>query len=164
MSRSAKKYRPGRLLPVVMMISFIMILAGCGNPKYKLILDNSGFSSKKTEYTEGEKVTVIYGKEHIGTDTDYRFSLDCDDVRLEQDWNSKTGYVFTFTMPAHDVKISVNSYNSMISDPGINDPDPVTASSYTDSDDLHTDTWFCPECGQKNDTLYCRDCGLKKPE
>jgi len=143
---------------------FIMIMTGCGSPKYKLILDNGGFSSKKTEYAEGEKVTVRYGAEYIGTDTDYAFSLDCDDVELKQDWDNKTGYTFTFRMPAHDVKISVSSRNSMYYDPDAIESDPVTSSVEGDYEDLHTDIWFCPECGQKNDMLYCKDCGLKKPE
>ncbi len=149
------------ILSLFLGVMIIMGLSGCGKEKYKLSFDGYGFESKKTEYYAGETVTVYY--DLVATDTDYSFSLDCDDVKLKQEWDNNHGYIFKFTMPAHDVKISVSSRNSMEYDPGVNDPDisPVTVNS---DNDLQTETWFCPECGTKNDMLYCSGCGLKKPE
>ena len=154
-----------RIAVILLGVILIMNITGCGGPKYKLEYDGYGFKSKKTEYQEGEKVTVYY--DLIGTDTDYWFSLDCDDVKLKQDWDNTHGYIFTFTMPAHDVKISVSSRNSMDYDPDASDHGPVSnpvSTPVTYNSDLQTETWFCPECGAKNDMLYCKDCGLKKPE
>ncbi|MBR3003545.1 MAG: hypothetical protein IKH67_00565 [Lachnospiraceae bacterium] len=92
------------LLGVTMMIS----LFGCGGQKYKLNFDGSGFESRKTEYPAGAKVTVRY--DMIATDTDYSFSID-DDVEMKTDYDG--GYVFTFIMPEHDVTMHVSSRNSM---------------------------------------------------
>lgn len=83
-----------------------------GNEVYKLNLDGFGFESEKTTYARGEEVTVYYGI--IATDTDYSFGLDCDDVRLNQDFDGTKGYVFTFKMPAHDVTLSVSAQNTMV--------------------------------------------------
>ena len=161
MNTSDRRTGLQKIIIILLGVITIMNITACGAQKYKLELDGYGFKSKKTEYSEGEKVTVYY--DIIATDTDYSFSLDCDDVKLKQDWDDKHGYIFTFTMPAHDVKISVSSRNSMSYDPdayqGDPEPTPVAYNS-----DLQTETWFCPECGQKNDMLYCSDCGLKKPE
>ena len=104
-----------KLIIVLLGVVMLMNITGCGKTKYKLEMDGYGFKSKKTEYAEGEKVTVYY--DIIATDTDYSFTLDCDDVKLTQDWDNNHGYIFTFTMPAHDVKISVSSRNSMSYDP-----------------------------------------------
>lgn len=83
-----------------------------GKEEYKLELDGFGFESKKNSYAVGEKVTVYF--DLIATDTDYYFYTEPYDVKLDRDYDDKHGYVFTFDMPAHDVKISVNSRNSMV--------------------------------------------------
>lgn len=89
----------------------VMGLFGCGQKKYKLELDGYGLSSKKAAYEEGASVKVTYNL--IATDTDYSFYLDCDDTKLECDYD-KGMYVMTFKMPAHDVKLTVSSRNSMV--------------------------------------------------
>lgn len=91
-----------------------MGLFGCGAVKYKLVFDEDGFQSDKTAYAEGETVTVTY--DMIATDTDYSFYTDSDDVKLDQTYDNSLGYVFTFTMPAHDVKLFVRSRNTMEAD------------------------------------------------
>ena len=161
MNISAYRTDLKRTAVILLGVILIMCATGCGKPKYKLTYDSSGFESKKTEYHEGEEVTIYYGM--IATDTDYSFSLDCDDVNLKQNWDNDHGYVFTFLMPAHDVKISVSSRNSMEYDPDAYNGGPDATVIPADSN-IATDVWFCPECGQKNDMLYCKDCGLKKPE
>ena len=100
---------------LLMGVMIVMSLFGCGKPKYKLILDGYGLRSSKTSYAEGEQVTFTF--DMIATDTDYRFFADTDDVKLKQEFDGNHGYKFTFTMPAHDVKISMSSKNSMEIDP-----------------------------------------------
>ena len=79
---------------------------------YNLKFDGFGFESEKRTYAPGEEVSVCFGM--IATDTDYYFSLDCDDAELNQGYDSAKGYVFTFTMPAHDVTMSVSARNTMV--------------------------------------------------
>ena len=103
---------------IAAVIMIIAALKGCtagGNTddmslftkKYDLHFDSSGFESEKTRYAAGEEVTVRY--DIIATDTDYHFYSD--DVEFTQDYDG--GYVFTFTMPDHDVTLNVESHNSM---------------------------------------------------
>ena len=99
------------LTGVMLMIS----LGGCFGKKYKVMHDG-GFSSKKTAYRAGEKVTLYY--EFIATDTDYSFYSN--DVELKQSYDNDHGYVFTFTMPEHDVLVQSYSKNSMVWDPNAN--------------------------------------------
>ena len=99
------------LLLIILGVSVMFTLFGCGRQKYKLQFDGYGFQSAKTAYAAGEKVTVYF--DLIATDTDYRFWLDDETVKLTQDWDEKRGYVFTFAMPAHDVTLHVSSRNSM---------------------------------------------------
>lgn len=86
-------------------------MAGKGLPKYRLILERHGLKSEKTEYTAGEEVRVTFGM--IATDTDYRFTADSADVKLKQDYSPKEGYILTFVMPDHDVRLKAESRNSM---------------------------------------------------
>lgn len=97
----------------ILLIGVILMpmLFGCGRQKYKVIFDGYGFESKKAAYAAGDKATVYYGM--VATDTDYKFWAD-DDVKLSQDFDNDHGYVFTFTMPDHDVTLHVESHNSML--------------------------------------------------
>ena len=92
-------------------VSMMFTLFGCGKPKYKLHFDGYGFQSSKTEYAAGEQVTVYY--DLIATDTDYRFWLDDESVKLKQDYDDRHGYVFSFIMPDHELTLHVSSHNSM---------------------------------------------------
>ena len=100
------------LLLILMGVMMVLTLSGCAKQKYRLRFDGSDFKSKKTEYAAGEKVTVTYGL--IATDTDYRFWLDDENVRMTQNYNERDGYVFTFIMPDHDVTLHEEHHNSMI--------------------------------------------------
>lgn len=100
-----------RLLPLILGVSMMFTLFGCGKTKYKLSFDGYGFQSSKQKYAAGEKVTVYYGL--LATDTDYRFWLDDESVELTQGYDDARGYVFTFTMPEHDLTLHVSSRNSM---------------------------------------------------
>lgn len=83
-----------------------------GGGKYKLNFSKDGFESEKMKYDEGETVMVYFNR--IASDTDYKFSLDCDDVQLNKDYDSTKGFVFTFVMPAHDVTLSVKAHHNMV--------------------------------------------------
>ena len=96
---------------LIILVGIMVIgLFGCGQQKYNLELDGYGLSAKKTTYAEGATVKVTY--DMIATDTDYSFYLDCDDTKLNCDFENEA-YVLTFKMPAHNVKLSVSSRNSM---------------------------------------------------
>ena len=98
------------LFLIAMGVLIMLFGSGCGKQKYKLNFDGYGFESKKTEYAAGEKVTVYY--DFIATDTDYSFYID-DDVEMTESYDDTHGYIFKFTMPAHDVTLREESRNSM---------------------------------------------------
>ena len=105
-----------RLVLILLEVIMVFSLFGCAK-KHKLNLDGYGFTSKKTEYKEGEEVTVYF--DLIATDTDYRFWLDDSSVELKQSYDHTHGYIFTFTMPDHDITLEYEFHNSMEYDPGI---------------------------------------------
>ena len=74
--------------------------------------DDKGLKSPKTSYAEGETVTFYY--DMVATDTDYSFFTDSPDVSLHQEFDGKHSYVFTFTMPAHNVKITVKGIDKQL--------------------------------------------------
>ena len=99
------------LFLMILGVIVMFTLFGCGKQKYKLHFEGYGFQSSKTEYAAGEQVTVYY--DLIATDTDYRFWLDDESVKMKQDYDDRHGYVFTFTMPDHELTLHVSSHNSM---------------------------------------------------
>ena len=137
--------------------------AGCGKEKYRLTFDSDGFSSGKTEYAAGEKVTVIYDWQYIATDTDYRFYSD--DVEFKRDYDPQKGYVFTFIMPDHDVAFTHIAENTMTAFPGSYQPDNgFLGSGNVNPADVPEGMWICPECGALNPGKFCAECGHKQPE
>ena len=58
-------------------------------------------------------MTLYY--EIIATDTDYSFLLDGENLNFG--WDENKGFVITFTMPDHDVKLECRMRNSMVYDP-----------------------------------------------
>ncbi|MCR5282430.1 MAG: hypothetical protein K6E18_03600 [Lachnospiraceae bacterium] len=119
------KTRDNRALkrrPVQILIGVILLmgLMGCGKQKYKVVFDGYGFTSDKKAYAPGDPVTVYY--DMVATDTDYQFSCD-EDVDLKQTFDNAHGYVFTFTMPEHDVTFQVSSRNTMEYDPDAHLPE-----------------------------------------
>lgn len=104
--------RKTKILAIFIGVLMTFTLFGCGKQKYKVNLESSIFECKKTEYAEGEKVTVYY--DLIATDTDYSFKVEGGDVEYKVSYDDKHGYVITFTMPANDVTVSVTHVNSMV--------------------------------------------------
>ena len=99
------------LIIILIGAMLMMTLGGCFGKRYKVTAE--GFTQKKKTYTAGQKVTLFF--EFIATDTDYSFYSN--DVELKQNWDNDHGYVFTFTMPEHDVLVQWHSENSMIWNP-----------------------------------------------
>ena len=80
-------------------------------PKYKVHYNKnkSCFSNAKDSYRAGEQVTLIYP--FIATDTDYSFSVDGADYKLNY---TDRGYELRLVMPDHEVSVNVRWRNSMM--------------------------------------------------
>lgn len=90
-------------------------LFGCGKTKYKV--DYCGqkdfYENAKETYAAGENVELYY--KFIATDTSYHFYLDGENINYCYD--DKKGFIISFVMPEHDVKIECVTKNTMIYDP-----------------------------------------------
>ena len=96
----------------VLIAAFCLITAGCGSgTKYNV--DYSGqkdsYSNAEDSYAAGTKVELIY--DAIGTDTDYPFYLDGE--QISPDYEEGKGYILRFTMPEHDIALLVETHGSM---------------------------------------------------
>ncbi|MCR4615646.1 MAG: hypothetical protein K5756_05810 [Clostridiales bacterium] len=91
---------------------------GCGKKgnavKYQVDYNGqkSSFENAKDSYKAGEKVTLYY--KYIATDTDYAFYLDSE--RLNTGYDDDKGFIISFEMPAHDVTLTVEQRNLMVTD------------------------------------------------
>ncbi len=105
---------------LLILLAGVCLMMGCGQKKYKVLSQDTVFKPDKKSYAAGETVTVYY--DLFATDTDYSFFCDSD-VDMKQSYDDAHGYVFTFTMPAHDVTMRVKTRNSMEYDPEAHLPD-----------------------------------------
>jgi len=100
------------LVLIIIVGVFMGLFSSCSANRYTV--DYCGqkdlYKRAKSSYRAGQKVTIYYS--HIATDTDYCFYLD--DERLNVSYEDKKGIVIRFTMPKHDVKLSMTSNNSMV--------------------------------------------------
>ena len=103
-------------------------LSGCTEKKYNVDYcgSKSDYENAKDAYRAGEKVKLYYSM--IATDTDYSFYLDGEP--LNYDYDDKKGFIITFTMPEHDVKLECRSVNSMLYQP--DDPLPESEEMLVD--------------------------------
>ena len=92
-----------------------MLMFGCSSAKYRVDYDGhkNWYTGAKDSYRAGTKVTLYY--EIIATDTDYSFLLDGENLNFG--WDENKGFILTFTMPDHDVKLECRTRNSMVYDP-----------------------------------------------
>ncbi len=88
-----------------------MCLSACGSVKYNVDYGGkkSSFDNARDSYAAGSKVTLYYSI--IATDTDYSFYVDGE--KINPDYEESKGYIIKFTMPEHDITVSVESRNSM---------------------------------------------------
>ena len=86
-------------------------LFGCGKRTYRVDYhgSRSSFTGAKDSYAAGTEVVLYY--DLIATDTDYSFRLDGEP--LNPGYDGEKGYVIRFTMPAHDVSLTVEWRNTM---------------------------------------------------
>ncbi len=135
-----------RMLALILTGALLISLSGCiiSIKTPRVYFNSTGFKTGRTWYFPGEKVTVYY--DLIATDTDYSFSID-EDVELEQDYSERRGYILTFTMPNHDVMLSVESHNSMMYIPSLY----ILASNNSAAADI----WVLPQTEENlNTTLW----------
>ena len=92
------------LTGVMMMTSF----SGCEKKQSYKVICPRGFENVKESYEPGEQVRV--NMRFFATDTSYYFYSN--DVVLKEDYDPQEGEIFSFTMPEHDVLISMYSENS----------------------------------------------------
>ena len=82
-------------------------------PDKKYTLDFGGkeyaFAGGKGAYDAGETVALYYVM--VGTDTDYYFYID--DEEIHPKYEEGKGYALRFVMPARDVRVSVEEKNTM---------------------------------------------------
>ena len=118
--KAEKPYRGGASRAAVCALLLFVLggivlfgLFGCGKktPEYKIDFsgEESWYEGAKKTYREGETVTLYYNL--IATDTDYKFLLDGEPINFGYD--DEHGFVITFVMPAHDVKLECETRNSM---------------------------------------------------
>lgn len=139
----------------------VMALFGCGAQKYNVYGAERGYELEKTKYEAGEEVTAYYS--FIATDTDYSFYCENEDVEIKTGYDDAHGYIITFTMPAHDVTLGVDSRNSMEYDYNIYE-DPGDDNAGDTDVSSNPDEWTCPECGETHNTGgFCASCGSRKP-
>lgn len=83
-----------------------------GGEKYTLDLNGleADFEGVKSSYAEGELVDISYNL--IATDTDYTFIVDGEN--FSPDYTVERGYIIRFNMPNHNVKIEIDTNNSMV--------------------------------------------------
>lgn len=71
------------------------------------------YTAAKDKYIAGEKVVLYYTL--IATDTNYHFYLNNEEIN--PDYEEGKGYIISFIMPPHDVKLECKSKNTMIDIP-----------------------------------------------
>lgn len=100
------------LLPVLMGLIIMSVFTGCFAKKYTVSSDNNMFQGLG-EYREGAAVELVL--DIWATDTDYSFYVDGEPADVSFDNN--IGYIIRFTMPPKDVRVTVDSRNTMPFEP-----------------------------------------------
>jgi hypothetical protein len=105
------------LLGVVLVAAGVIaaLFGGFSRKRYKVDYDGqmSCYTNARETYREGDRVVLYYN--FIATDTNYTFTLD--GAELERDYDEEKGFVLSFIMPGHDVKLVCNIRNTMLYNP-----------------------------------------------
>ena len=121
---------------VILLVSTLVFLTSCKAERYKVICTEGLFINVKGSYKAGQTVRVYFPM--VATDTDYTFYLDGERIN-SSGYSDLKGYTIEFTMPAHDVELTVDSNNSMEYVPASADL-PVGTELFT-----YTETTYTPE-------------------
>lgn len=135
-----------------------------------------GFRLKEDRayYMPGEHVEAFFIC--VGTDMSYNVQVDAPDLKVEY------GSIInvSFTMPDHDVDVSIDCRSVMMGNPGIsmghqlglmgmvdnmnngNQPDRANVTEKPIVSD--GSEWTCPLCGTANTGRFCSGCGGVKPQ
>ena len=102
------------IVSIVILLVGVMVITGCsGNSSDVYKVDYCGakycYKNAKDSYKAGTNVKLYF--DLIATDTDYSFYLDGEKINYDYDENK--GFIISFVMPEHDVKLECNSRNSM---------------------------------------------------
>lgn len=83
-------------------------------PHYRLDYSGqkSSFVGAESRYKAGQTVRLVYPKFFIGTDEDYYFYLDGENVYSK--YVDHIGFVIKFKMPRHDAVFKMERKNTMI--------------------------------------------------
>ena len=123
-------------------------------------------------YAPGEPVEVEYSA--VASDTSYTFNVNAPDVKYEYGSTIK----IKFTMPEHDVMISVSgmphgpsleqmeeSMKEWIAKGMVTcDPSKQVIGYVPEKKEVNADEWICPACNSKNTGKFCGECGTAKPD
>ena len=111
---SLKDWLIALLLIVSLGVLLMSGLTGCSSDKYHVDYcgEKDFYVGAKDTYRAGDEVKLYYNL--IATDTEYSFLLDGE--RLKFEYDEKNGYVISFTMPAHDVKLECKMRNNMVAE------------------------------------------------
>ena len=97
-------------LAAVMLLTCFSSCAGMRREKYHVICNKDIFYNVKPFYRAGDKVKIYFP--FVATDTDYSFYLNGERISTDS-YSDLKGYTITFTMPAEDVELTMESRNSM---------------------------------------------------
>ena len=118
-----------------------------------------GFQSDRYFYEPGEKVVVTYFM--VSPNVSYTFGGNVDDLT----WEYGSPIKLTFTMPDHDVELTLKEQIPLADPCGQANAasgyaTPVTASTPSVGSAAE---WICPTCQTKNTGKFCYECGNPKP-
>ena len=87
-------------------------MTGCAREKYSMDYggQKSSFRGAKDVYRAGQKVRLYY--DQVGTDTDYTFFLDGENLNCL--YSARKGYIIRFEMPPHDATLGCVAHSSMV--------------------------------------------------
>lgn len=78
--------------------------------KVEYIGGKSCFVNAQDSYKAGQRVEIYYP--YVATDTNYDFFVD--GLEVNPSYEDGKGYVISFTMPEHDIKVECSSKNTML--------------------------------------------------
>ena len=115
MRRSVLKERlrqGAALFLILALMSGVTAMSGCGRAKYTVDYcgQKSGYRGAKDTYRAGQTVRLYY--DEVGTDTDYTFLLDGENLNCT--YRPSRGFLIRFVMPAHDVTLQCDAQCSMV--------------------------------------------------